>query len=375
MNILRNTLNVVFLAAGLSASAQNNSNGKIHIGLVYPLSSNGTHAPLDTNKFSLNLIAGVSAAENGTSFSGLTTIVRGNTSGLQVSGFSNHIGKQAGGAQFAGFLNTYGSGDGFAIAGFSNLSFGHVKGVQISGFANLAKDVQGIQIGGFMNKAGDLGGSQLAGFLNIAKSVSATQVAGFMNSAKDVKGSQIAGFINIARKVKGAQIAGFINVADSSDFPIGIINLVKNGEKSIALTTDENLTTMVTFRSGGKKMYGIIGLGYNFENTEAVYAFEVGLGAHFFQSNTFRVNAELAAGSLENFKKGDYFKSSLRILPAFKISPHIEIFGGPELNFINTDSYEGRSLTKKYIKSWESKWGNNLNALYLGYTGGVQFIF
>jgi len=375
MNILRNTLHAILFASGLTASAQHSSNEKIHLGLVYPLSSNGTHAPLDTNKFSLHLIAGVSAAENGASFSGISTIVRGNASGLQVAGFFNHIKHQASGAQFAGVLNTYGSGDGFAIAGFGNIAAGQVKGAQISGFANLAKDVEGIQIGGFMNKAANLAGSQFAGFTNIAKSVGATQVAGFMNTAKDVKGSQIAGFINIAKKVKGAQIAGFINVADSSDFPIGIINLVKNGEKSIALTTDENLTTLATFRSGGKKLYGIIGIGYNFENTEAVYAFEVGLGAHLFQSNSFRVNAELAAGSLENFKKGDYFKSSLRILPAFKISPNIEIFAGPALNFINTDSYEGRTLTKKYIKSWESKWGNNLNALYLGYTGGIQFIF
>ena len=52
-----------FLLTG-AAYAQKTDNKKIHVGLVYPLSSNGSHAPQDTNKFSLNIIAGVSAAED-----------------------------------------------------------------------------------------------------------------------------------------------------------------------------------------------------------------------------------------------------------------------------------------------------------------------
>ncbi|WP_316788049.1 hypothetical protein [Pedobacter frigoris] len=342
---MRSIITSILLAAGLTATAQNKMPGKVHLGLIYPISSNGTHAPLDTNNLSINLLGGISAEEKGLSFAGISNVVKGNTHGAQFAGFSNHILKKASGAQFAGFMNTYGEGDGFAFAGFTNIASGNVKGGQFAGFANIARDI------------------------------SASQLAGFINTAKDVKGSQLAGFINVARKVKGVQIAGFINVADSSDHPIGLINIIKNGEKSIGLSMDETQNAMLTFRSGGKVLYGILGIGYNFKNKDEVYAIEAGFGAHFFQSKSFRLNAEATALSLEDFKKGEYFKTTLRVLPAFKITPFLEIFAGPSINYVNTNTLEGRKLTKKYLHQWENKWGDNLQGLYAGYTGGIHVVF
>ncbi len=335
-----------FLASNSFAQeSKTGSSHKLHFGLIYPVSSNGTHAPLDTNNFSFHLLAGISAAERGVAFAGLSNIVRNDTKGFLLAGFSNHIGKKANGGLFSGFLNTYKGGDVFAVGGFANTAYGDVKGAQFAGFLNLAGHTKG------------------------------TQFAGFINKAKDVNGAQIAGFINIAKKVKGVQFAGFMNVADSSDYPIGIINLVKNGEKSISLTTDETLTTLLSFRSGGKVLYGIIGIGYNFKNSDEVYAFEAGLGAHLLQSNSFRLNAEVSGIGLESFKAGEYMKTSLRLLPAVKISKNLEIFAGPSINYLNTSTTEGRVLNKKYISSWENKWGNNFQALYVGYGGGLQYIF
>jgi hypothetical protein len=340
---------LLFLLLATNSFAQQNtktsSTHKLHFGLIYPISSNGTHAPLDTNNFSFHLLAGISAAERGVSFAGLSNIVRNGTKGFLLAGFSNHIGKQANGGLFSGFINTYKGGNVFALGGFANIAHGDVKGAQCTGFLNYSGNNTG------------------------------TQFAGFINKAKDVNGAQIAGFINIAKKVKGVQFAGFMNVADSSDYPIGIINLVKHGEKSISLTTDETLTTLLSFRSGGKVLYGIIGIGYNFKNSEEVYAFEAGLGAHLFQSNTFRLNAEVSGVGLESFKAGEYMKTSLRLLPAIKISKNLELFGGPSFNYLNTSTTEGRDLHKKHISSWENKWGNNFQSLYLGYSAGLQYIF
>jgi hypothetical protein len=48
------------------------------------------------------------------------------------------------------------------------------------------------------------------------------------------------------------QIAGFINIADSSDYSIGIINIIRQGEKGIGVSVDETKTAMVSFRSGGR---------------------------------------------------------------------------------------------------------------------------
>lgn len=395
---MKTIITSILLAAGLTAAAQDQQSnikdksadshsqrsqrsltisipGKMHLGLVYPLSTNGNHAALDTNSFSLHLIAGVSAAERGPSFAGISNVVVNDTKGSQFAGFSNHIGKTANGALFAGFMNTYGGGSGSAFAGFTNVASGNINGAQFSGFANVAKNVNGVQFAGFSNTAKNLKGSQFAGFANVAKDVSISQMAGFINTAKDVKGSQFAGFINIAKKVKGAQVAGFINIADSSDCPIGIINIIKHGEKSIGLTIDENQTTMLSFRSGGKVLYGILGVGYNFKNTDEVYAFEAGLGAHFFQSRSFRVNAEITSSMLESFKEGDYMKATLRAMPALKITPFLEIFAGPSLNFISTNTTEGIALTKKTIKEWPGDWDDDFRALYLGYTGGLHILF
>jgi hypothetical protein len=368
-HLLKTTILTLLTSTALYAQ---NKPSKTHIGLIYPLSSNGRHAPLDSNTFSLNLLAGVSAAEDGFTLAGVTNIIHHTSKGVQIAGFSNHIGQKAEGTRVAGLMNLTGESQGVSVAGFLNKS-GDMKGAQISGFMNLAQNSTGFQATGFLNKSKDVY-SQVAGFANIANHVKGIQVAGFMNKSKNVS-SQVAGFMNIAKKVKGVQVSAFINVADSSDYPIGLINVIKNGEKSIGITVDDNLTTLLTFRSGGRILYGIIGAGYNFKNDKEVYAFEAGLGAHVYTSQAFRLNIELAAVSLESFKAGEYFKSSLRILPAFKITPQIEIFGGPTFNYVNTDTTEGRELTEKFISRWDSKTSNRLQGIYAGYTAGVQYVF
>jgi hypothetical protein len=181
--------------------------------------------------------------------------------------------------------------------------------------------------------------------------------------------------MNKARKVKGSQI-GFINIADSAGTQVGIINLAKNGEKGISATIDENQTTILAFRSGGKTIYGIIGIGYNFNNKREKYAYEAGIGAHLLRIQSFRLNAELVGSGLESLKgSGNYSKSSFRLIPAFRITPSIEIFGGPSFNYINTDTEDGRNMTKKYINSWTRNDGRNLYGFYVGYTAGVQVLF
>lgn len=368
------------LSLAVQTNAQENKTLKANFGLIYPLSTNGTHAPLDTNDLSVHLLAGVSSVERGSAFAGLSNIVRNEAKGALFAGFSNHVGKEASGALFAGFLNTYRSAKGPQLAGFANLAQADVNGVQFAGFLNATGgNMNGVQFAGFANVTRSLNGSQFAGFANVAKNTSASQFAGFINVAKDVNGSQFAGFINVAKKVKGAQVAGFINVAETSDSPIGIINIIKNGEKSITVTIDETQTSMLTFRSGGKNLYGIIGAGYNFKNEDEVYAFEVGLGAHFFQSRHFRLNMELTQSTLESFKEGEYFKSTLRLLPAVKVAPWIELFGGPSINFVSTNTAEGLALHPEsddlIIHTWKNRRSDFRQSLHIGYQAGLQFIF
>lgn len=305
----------IILGLALNGFAQQNKQGKINIGFIYPISTNGNHAVLDTNVFSFSALIGVSAAERGVSLAGLSNVIRRNAKGFQLAGFSNHTGNKMEGIQLAGFMNTYGGGNGAAVSGFANIS-------------------------------------------------------------KENSGTQVAGFINVAKKVKGVQIAGFINVADSSDYPIGLINIVKNGEMSVAFTTNQHLTTLATFKSGGKVLYGIIGVGYNFENKEEVYALEVGFGAHFLQSEYFRLNAELTAGSLhkKSFESGKYFRGTFQLMPSLRIGKYLDIFAGPSINLVSTESDEGKALQKKYLKTWDKN-THTLNGLFVGYTGGISINF
>lgn len=330
----------LLLLISVRSFAQNNSD-KINIGLIYPLSSNGSGAARDTNKFSLNLIGGLSAAEHGFTFAGLFNVIKQDTRGAQFAGFSNHIGRKADGVMFAGFMNTYGGGKGLAAAGFGNFS----------------KSKSSVQMAGIFNKAGD---------------VSTLQMTGLINVASYVRGSQISGLMNVAKNVKGVQMAGLINIADTADYQIGLINISKNGEKSIAVTYDENQTAMITFRSGVKMFYGILGIGYNFKNDKEVYAYEAGLGIHAIRRGPFMLNAELTQSGLTNFKRGEYYRSSFKLLPSVKIARAVELFAGPSVNYINTTTEEGKTLRTKYISSWGGNDGHAFKAFYIGYTAGIQ---
>lgn len=326
-----------------------------HVGLIYPLSTNGVHAAEYSNGFSIHAIVGVSGSERSFCASGFSNIIRHHARGAVIAGFSNHVGGNVDGVQAAGFLNT---------------NLGRVKGVQAAGFFNLAGGLEGFQAAGFGNvthQAKD--GIQAAGFFNVADTVH-SQIGGFVNVAEVVEGVQIAGFINVARKVKGVQLSGFINIAEESDFPIGIVNIIKNGEKAIGVTVDETATTLVTFRSGGRIMYGIIGVGFNPQDERTRYALEAGLGAHLPLGKNFRINAEAVHLGLTDFKKGEYEKASLRIMPAYRFAKRVEVFGGPALCYTRFTKGKGDGLADHYL--WSDETTKRKHGMYIGGLLGVQ---
>jgi hypothetical protein len=236
--------------------------------------------------------------------------------------------------------------------------------------AGVSRNEKGLSLAGFSNIILDsAAGLQIAGFMNITrKDATGLQMAGFINKSRDA-GSQMAGFINIARKVKGVQIAGFINIADSSDYPIGIFNFIKHGEKTIGISTDETLTTLLSFRSGGRKLYGIAGVGYNDKGSRRLAAWEAGIGMHLYLAENFRLNLELVNAGLTNFKTGDYFRSSIRALPALRLSHRLEIFAGPTFSYMRSRKGTGEDLLTHY--TWSRRDSDGLQALYFGVTGGI----
>lgn len=356
---------LLFITLPLRSIAQRDSTAAVHIGFIYPVSSNGRQAASITNRFSLHAIAGLSKAETGASIAGVANVVKQDVSGAQMAGAANVIGGSASGVQLSGVANVIG---------------GVATGAQLAGFANITGgEAQGAQVAGFLNLAEASGAAQVAGFANIAKkNAKGLQLAGFLNKGSDVN-AQVAGFANVAKKVKGVQLAGFINIADSSDYPIAIFNFIKNGEKSVAFTIDETMTGIVSFRSGGRVLYGIAGIGYNFkDNPKAMYAAEGGLGAHIpLGGNTsvrsLRINLEAVGTTLTDFHGGSYNKNSIRVLPALRLGSRFEAFAGPTINYVSYERENDYDFIKKYI--WKNNSSKDFQGVFVGFNAGLQYIF
>jgi hypothetical protein len=133
---------------------------------------------------------------------------------------------------------------------------------------------------------------------------------------------------------------------------------------------------VVSFRSGGKIMYGIVGMGYNHKANGNSLVLEGGMGVHINVTSRFGINQEITGEMIGISSKGENmaWKSGYSLLPAFRITPHFEIFGGPGIHYLQTQNmsnaelFPSRSLWKKYDAS-------KLRQVYAGYRIGVQYVF
>ena len=244
-----------------------------------------------------------------------------------------------------------------------NIIGGHtagVNGVEVGGIFNVnQQDVRYFQTAGLFNLVGrGVVGVQVAGVSNIVVGqVSGIQVAGVSNRSGDVKGMQLAGVFNVAKDVRGGvQLAGLVNIADSSDYPIGLVNLVKNGRRSIGIGVGEARMAQLMFRSGGRVLYGLVGVGYGFDDSTQRYGLETGLGVHLLTAGMFGLDTEVANLVSTGFKKNSRSQQSLRLLPKIRVGRHWAITGGPALTY----GYRGADSDQK-------------KELYIGLYGGLTY--
>ena len=298
----------------LSAQMNQGKYVPFHFSFIPPLSSNGINASQYTNGASFSILAGMSANERNFTFASISNVIANEARGLQFAGISNYIGKQ---------------GQGVAFAGMTNIAKGTYKGVQL---------------------------------------------AGLLNTSKDITGLQFAGLLNIAGKVRGVQFAGLLNIAEESDCPIGLVNIVKRGEMGIALTYDILGNGIVSFRSGGKYTYGIIGFGYNHKlSGDNKTVAEAGYGVHIPCYSWFQINNEFKVTSTATSDK-PFLNASYSLLPSFKIKKHYNIFGGASLNYSTTTEMDNQTLFPQN-NLWKKHTDNRLQQLFIGYLVGIQYIF
>jgi hypothetical protein len=341
------------------------------ISLTPGLSSHGMYNSQVIDHFSLNLLGGYTAGIDGAEVAGIFNINRGNVSFFQGSGVFNLVGGNTYGLQFAGLYNqVFNKAEGIQFAGAVNKTQTFSKGLQVAGLANFTGEGKGIEVAGLLNNADVFTGFQLSGIMNRAGRSQGLQLAMVNNIAKETVGTQISSIANFASKVKGIQVAGILNVADSSDYPIAIINFVKNGKKTLGLSTDEFLFTHVDFRSGGRVLYGVVGCSFQFSGEPAKYGLETGLGAHLVNGRHFIMDTEYTYlwGFGSNSKSLQI--NALKILPGLKLSRRLLLFAGPSINQTSFD--------KKYnlhIPGWEINrrtYDDGTYEIHLGITGGLQ---
>ena len=308
---------------------------------------------------SINLVI-VSDNNYSVAVSGLFSVFRNNAFGLQIGGLYNHIGNK---------------GAGLEVGGLGNTVAGSYYGAQIGGLFNVVQGASdALQIAGLTNIPSDVNGCQIAGLTNVAKDINGVQLSGLANVARNVNGLQFGGLVNIARQVKGVQFASILNVADESNCPIGLINIIKHGEMGVAMTHDVLGNTSMTFRSGGKYTYGVVGVGYNHRLGDSnKVVVEAGYGIHIPVCRWMRADNELKGVSSAS-SRASFVNFSYLLAPSFTLLEHFNLFGGPSINYFMSPMSALESLLPSSC-IWSKTANGNIQQLYLGYQFGLQYIF
>ena len=403
---------LLFLLCALlsfTAFSQEKKFRPVQINFGFPLSTiNVKKAKEYTNAFSINLLVGISKNERSLALAGISNVIANNATGLQIASVSNYIGNAGygiavagvtninkgiyNGIQVSGVYNYSGSGNGIAVAGVANMSKGAYNGVQVSGVynysgsgngiavagvANMSKgSYNGVQVSGVYNYSGSGNGIAVTGVANMSKGAyNGLQLSGVTNIAGDVKGLQFAGVMNVAKKVKGVQFATILNVAEESDFPIAFINIIKNGKMGVALSYDNMNNTMLSFRSGGKYTYGILGVGYNNKvNDGSNIVAEAGYGIHIPITNWLEINNEFKATSLGFSNDKVCYNASYLLAPSFTFLNHFNVFGGANFNYLYSNYVNSDDLLPSKCL-WEKDSNDNKQRMFIGYQIGLQYVF
>mgnify|MGYP003489211883 FL=1 len=368
---------IVSLLLSFNVFSQEDKFRPVQINFGFPLSTiNMKEAKSYTNAFSINLLVGISKNERSLSLSCLSNIVANDATGLQIAGISNHIGNKGYGIAVAGIANTAGFYNGIQIGGISNFTKDSNIGLQIGGIVNYSGSAKGLMLGGIANITKDSNiGLQIGGIVNYSGSAKGLMLGGISNISGDFTGFQFAGVMNVAKNVKGVQFASIINIADDSDFPIAFINIIKNGKMGVSLSYDILNNTVLSFRSGGKYTYGILGVGYNAKvNDGSKIMAEAGYGIHIPVNHLFEINNEFKATSVGFSNDKTCYNFAYLLAPSVTFWNHYNIFGGVSFNYLNSNYEDSNDLLpKKYL--WSKDTNDNAQRMYIGYQIGLQYVF
>ncbi|MFT5681650.1 MAG: hypothetical protein ACI8RZ_002556 [Myxococcota bacterium] len=290
------------------AAAQDLTPVEVGLDLVPTVGTSSSMMGTDLRSISLSLLGGYAGAVDGVELSMGVNIDRYHLSGIQLAGFANLVGTDVDGVQGAAALNMVG---------------GSVDGIQMSGGVNL--------VGGMMD------GVQMASGLNVVSGVvDGVQLSGGANLAGDVSGAQIAP-VNLAGNVDGVQI-GVVNVARTSDFSLGVVNIVLEGRTHLDVTVDELGLGTVAFKHGGAGFHYIYSLGFR-PGLNGAWMPAMGLGGHREWRRLF-IDTEVVTGQLfEHWAPlGLNLRTTGRLVGGLSLTDRLSVIAGPSYNVLVTDA-------------------------------------
>ncbi len=252
-----------------------------------------------------------------------------------------------------------------------SIAGGNMVGAQLSAANFAGGDVRGTQLG-VVNVAGGTFGGLQGSVLNIAAGEAWGAQVGVLNIGGDVTGTQI-GVLNIAKSVSGTQI-GVVNIAQTSDAPIGLLNIITRGNLHLAAWTNETSVVNVAVKAGGKNVYSFLmgGLNPRGANGRINLSYGLGLGV---RARFGRWYGELE-GSFEDLHQpglawqSSVFSTGARLNVGFQLFERMAVFAGPQFHThiaINT-MQDVRTL---------SPWGFDVSdrvKLVPGFVLGAQFL-
>jgi hypothetical protein len=233
----------------------------------------------------------------------------------------------------------------------ANVSLGDISGAQI-GVVDFAKGrIDGLQLATVSIAGGSLSGAQIGVANLLGGSVEGNQTAVVNLAGGEVNGAQV-GVVNVANgHLDGAQVGvanivngdvngtqiGVVNYADTSDYPIGVVSIVRNGRTTADAWVTETGMGMAGVRHGGRVLYNIYGVGARGFSPTA-WAMALGIGGRAELAPKLHLDLEAIAYWVQ--QKEPFIKeaqiSSLGGNIGYDISSVFGVFGGPTYNVLVT---------------------------------------
>jgi hypothetical protein len=239
---------------------------------------------------------------------------------------------------------------------------GETKGVEIGGVYNINRHSSNVQIAGVFNYTPNGKSTQFTNIFNIGDTAH-VQAAGIWNFANKSK-CQIAGVVNITKKGK-FQI-GLVNIRDTADgFSFGLVNIVKQGGiMEAGIETDEFVHTAVTFRTGVRRLYTKVSIGYNY--LDHFWSVGSGVGTSIRLARNLNLNFELTYSSLNNDVLGYYALTQISPVLSYRFARHFKFYIGPSLNLYVQNDYFRHSESHRFMNVPNNFLNQSFNYIWAG---------